>query len=121
MIAHVTMPRAPRYTHRIKPHFNPHTWRSTFTPECNVNPVKHTWRHSFHTADIESPPSHDIEGDSTPEELAPSGTMGGTPGEERLIRKPDGEVTRIARGGYGLLDALGWTEDHYNEVQVSRD
>lgn len=43
-----------------------------------------------------------------------------TPPPEELIPKPDGEVTRISRGGYNLEAAMKWN-DHalYTKVQVS--
>lgn len=39
---------------------------------------------------------------------------------QELKRKPNGEVTRLAREGYNLRDALNWSEDVYSEVQVIR-
>lgn len=35
-----------------------------------------------------------------------------------LIPKPDGEVTRILRGGYNLMQNLEWKRDIYYNVQV---
>ncbi|KZT01430.1 uncharacterized protein LAESUDRAFT_763691 [Laetiporus sulphureus 93-53] len=42
-----------------------------------------------------------------------------TPTGQAMIRKPSGEVTRLAREGYNLRGALGWTEGVYSEVQAS--
>lgn len=36
-----------------------------------------------------------------------------------LKAKPDGEVTRINRGGYNLQAKLKWTDDFYQACQVS--
>ncbi|KAF8194932.1 hypothetical protein BJ912DRAFT_923832 [Pholiota molesta] len=33
-----------------------------------------------------------------------------------LISKPDGEVTRITRGGYNLQDILGWDKKKYRKI-----
>lgn len=42
----------------------------------------------------------------------------GTPAVKAHIKKPGGEVTRIARGGYNLQAELKWTDDFYQECQV---
>ncbi|EJD34211.1 hypothetical protein AURDEDRAFT_176742 [Auricularia subglabra TFB-10046 SS5] len=34
------------------------------------------------------------------------------------IPKPAGQVTRIKRGGYTLISALGWDNDQYKRVQL---
>lgn len=36
----------------------------------------------------------------------------------RPIPKPPGQVTRLRRGGYTLIEALGWDEEYYKNVQV---
>ncbi len=38
---------------------------------------------------------------------------------QRKIPKPNGEVTRLSRGGYSLQAALRWDKAFYYEVQVS--
>lgn len=75
-------------------------------------------RKSFIAEAAESTPPHDIQVGSTPE--ADDLSDGVPESQSAPILKPDGEVTRIARGGYALLDALGWKEDHYDQVQASK-
>lgn len=41
--------------------------------------------------------------------------------DTKLIPKPNGEVGRPGRGGYTLLNALGWHQDDYRTVKVVFD
>lgn len=36
----------------------------------------------------------------------------------QAIPKPPGQVTRIKRGGYRLIEVLAWDEEYYKNVQV---
>jgi len=39
-------------------------------------------------------------------------------GADSIIPKPRGQVSEISKGGYSLIDALGWEEARYKSVQV---
>ncbi len=37
----------------------------------------------------------------------------------RSIPKPPGEVTRLSRGGYNLREAVDWSKEQFEDIQVS--
>ncbi|EIW81971.1 hypothetical protein CONPUDRAFT_152864 [Coniophora puteana RWD-64-598 SS2] len=52
------------------------------------------------------------------DESGPTPDVAATPSTSGVqISKPKGEVTRLKRDGYNLQDALGWSDDHYADVQ----
>ena len=104
------------HTHnRVKPYYPPLVYRARFAPEPLLNPPSRALRKAWPQDSSEAlpPPSPG----STP-------TRGSSPESdtddpiEGSIAKPQGEVTRKARGGYNLEEALGWEHEIYVVVQV---
>ncbi|EJD50279.1 hypothetical protein AURDEDRAFT_121876 [Auricularia subglabra TFB-10046 SS5] len=54
-------------------------------------------------------------GNIPPVDSSPSGSPSAS---HDLIPKPQGEVTRVKRGGYTLLSALDWDKEYYKRVQL---
>jgi hypothetical protein len=48
-----------------------------------------------------------------------------TPGQQNplygTIPKPHGMVTEVSKGGYSLIQVLGWNRAQYKEIQVHHD
>ncbi|KZT04240.1 uncharacterized protein LAESUDRAFT_658145 [Laetiporus sulphureus 93-53] len=89
-----------RRCYRTQRQFHPHTMRVCFQSERLVTPPPSPARHEF-----------------GPESTAPSLTAAVLLHSCQTIPKPNGEVTRIGRGGYNLRDALRWKEALYTQVQ----
>ncbi|KAF9063340.1 hypothetical protein BDP27DRAFT_1426948 [Rhodocollybia butyracea] len=45
------------------------------------------------------------------------GVSSASTGHPRMIRKPRGQVSRLARGGYNLDEAVGWTVEQSDELK----
>jgi hypothetical protein len=103
------MPRILR-TRRIQRHYAPPTSRARFSPErllfdsalCTSRTIFKP-EGSLQTRDEEADVFIDDVSDNT---------------SDTLISKPSGQVTRLRRDGYNLLDKLKWKHEFYLDVQV---
>lgn len=86
---------------RIQRQYLPHTMRVLFYPERLLPPSP-------------SPARRVV----APEAVPPTVSVAVLLSSMESIPKPNGEVTRIGRGGYNLREILRWKEPLYNCVQV---
>ena len=100
--------RAPRS--HIQRQFNPPMYRVSFTPERVMHDPPAVLRRSWSGVDIVPAVTT-----ATATESNPSAST-----TTALIPKPEGEVTRLKRGGYSLETTLGWSHERYVEIQVSQ-
>lgn len=92
---------------RVQRHFSPLTTRSVFKQERLSTPPQIAY-HITYTAGAHNPRSDIVD------PLAVVKVTFKAP----PIKKPDGEVTRINRGGYNLQAELKWTDEFYATCQV---
>jgi|ERR1700722_6049711 hypothetical protein len=91
-------------THQIKRYHPPCTLRACFSQERLLTPPLSTNRRTFAPEDD----GIDLQAVSGPLDLP----------VPPKIPKPKGEVTRIKRGGYNLLQASGLSSSLYENIQV---
>jgi hypothetical protein len=101
------MPRVSVTSYRVQRYYHPLTIHARFSPERVLTPEPMS-------KDMVFPREHDgcqprLQGLVDP----------GPINDDTSIPKPPGEVTRLRRGGYSLISALGWQEERYDEVQAS--
>ena len=105
----------------VKPHLNPSTLRSQFSPEPPLPPLDWSQRTTFDLETPSLPRPHPIPFVAE-DPLSPSQATG-QKDNSYYIPKPKGEFNRLSNG-YGLeamcKDILGWDNDWWSQVKVSR-
>jgi hypothetical protein len=107
----------------IKPHLNPSTLRSQFSPEPSLPPLGWSQRTTFDSESSSLPRPHPIpfvaEDQSSPSQAA---SRNDNSNRNRYIPKPKGEFNRPSNG-YCLeamcKDVLNWDSDRWSQVEVS--
>lgn len=92
---------------RVQRHFSPLTTQTTFKQEHLSTPPPLAY-HIVYPA-----------GTHTPNTSADPFACSKPKPKALLKKKPDGEVTRLNRGGYNLQAELKWTDDLYQACQAS--
>ena len=94
----------------MQQYYSPLSRRHNFSPEHLVDTAVSLKRTKF-GADLGFPKAVVLT-------RAPPVLLGLGSIDDQLISKPNGEVTRLDRGGYNLLKATKWEESFFEEVQV---
>lgn len=103
-----TMPAVRAPASRVQRHFSPLTMRTTFKQEHFSTPPPIAY-HIVYPA-----------GTHTPKSTAANPFTSDKPKSKALLKKkPDGEVTRINRGGYNLQAELKWADKLDQTCQVN--
>lgn len=95
---------------RAQRHFSPLTVHTTFKKERLSTPSSIAY-HNIYSVGSHTSSNHAANPFAV-------GTTAVSTSVKALLKKPDGEVTRLARGGYNLQAELKWREEFYQECQV---